>query len=1116
MKYLTSLQLINWHYFENETIRLTGSTLLTGDNAAGKSTILDAIQYALVADSRRIRFNSSAHDETRRTLEGYLRGKLGRDNGSPGGAYLREGDFTTYVVLEFQDTHRRKPFLVGCAVDSYASGEYEPLFFKMEDHVLDDSLFLAGDRPLSARTEFRPAIRRLKGSIVYSTAEHYRDDLLAKFGHISPRFFTLLVKALAFHPITDVRQFVYDYVLDEHEINVEVMRDNLQQYRHYEALVRQTEGKIVALRTIRDAWEAWREVCERIDVQEAIVLLAERDGLQKERNDRRAERDRMLIAAEAARQELGGLSVQKEQQQALHSQLLTELGGHAVQQSIVRIEQDIARLQLQASAIERRAVELAAEVGATCETLAAALRPVADEAEAFLMSTGEAALSHLMAARIVFGPLLEGDYSPPPDHAGMERLAVASERVSERLRTAVIRDETQLVDRRGERERLKAELAELAARRLTYPTYVNDLRWLIFQEIGEDARVLCELLQIPDERWQDAVEGYLNTQRFDLIVAPAAFDAAIAVYERRKRERHLHSVGLVNTEAILREATPARSGSLAEAVVTTDPSARAYIDRLLGRVMRCDTEQELKLHTVAITATCMTYRHHTARQIPPEVYANWYVGERAFAHQRQAKEQRLAEVGVDIAVLDRRTGRGRQALKALDELPTLLRRVYAPGWTDATSLPPLLGEMEGRRRDLAALDTREVDALREQAEALAAAIRNLDMECQNQAGIEQASLARAQGVADLLASLDADLAGKEGEVQAFATARPTIAAQGDARYSEERRSREPAEIAAGFRANRLTHVSRANRLKADLDELRLRYVRAYEFGGSPLAGDNAVFAAELVKLEESELPAYAERIAAARSAAEQEFKEHFVFRLREHIEIAHQNLQQLNRVLSPIRFGADRYAFHVAASPAHRPAHDMIMDPLALEGSGLFDGAFRERHASTLDQLFDRILDRDPDVQASNIRELTDYRTYLDFDIRIHHDDGATTLFSRILRETSGGETQTPFYVAMAASFLQVYRPDNHDAIRLILFDEAFNRMDADRAENTLRFIRQVGLQVIAAAPTDKCEILSPHLESTLLVLREGLHAWLEPYHQVLLAAASEAEAAAARDEGPV
>lgn len=74
-KILTRVQLINWHYFENERISFHGSTLISGENTAGKSTILDAIQLVLTTNTRR--FNVAANEKGNRNLKGYVRCKIG-------------------------------------------------------------------------------------------------------------------------------------------------------------------------------------------------------------------------------------------------------------------------------------------------------------------------------------------------------------------------------------------------------------------------------------------------------------------------------------------------------------------------------------------------------------------------------------------------------------------------------------------------------------------------------------------------------------------------------------------------------------------------------------------------------------------------------------------------------------------------------------------------------------------------------------------------------------------------------------------------------------------------------------------------------------------------------
>ena len=71
MKTLTKIRLINWHYFENETIDIKNNTLLTGQNASGKSTILDAVSFVLTAGDQN--FNWAANEKGKRDLRGYVK-----------------------------------------------------------------------------------------------------------------------------------------------------------------------------------------------------------------------------------------------------------------------------------------------------------------------------------------------------------------------------------------------------------------------------------------------------------------------------------------------------------------------------------------------------------------------------------------------------------------------------------------------------------------------------------------------------------------------------------------------------------------------------------------------------------------------------------------------------------------------------------------------------------------------------------------------------------------------------------------------------------------------------------------------------------------------------------
>jgi uncharacterized protein YPO0396 len=70
---LDAVRLVNWYHFVDETLRLGGSCLFLGDNGSGKSTVLDAIEWALVADEQQASFNKAANEKSRLKLFGYVR-----------------------------------------------------------------------------------------------------------------------------------------------------------------------------------------------------------------------------------------------------------------------------------------------------------------------------------------------------------------------------------------------------------------------------------------------------------------------------------------------------------------------------------------------------------------------------------------------------------------------------------------------------------------------------------------------------------------------------------------------------------------------------------------------------------------------------------------------------------------------------------------------------------------------------------------------------------------------------------------------------------------------------------------------------------------------------------
>ena len=222
MKKLVKVRLINWHYLSNETVELKGNTLLTGPNASGKSTLMDAITYVLTAGDTV--FNLAANEKGKRDLRGYVKCKLGMDDKE----YLRNGDVTGHIALQFHDEKLDSDFTVGAVIDAF--GDLAPvktLFYRSLEPI-NDSMFISKENKIYGTVEFRKNNPLFE---YFLTKKEAKRGFRNAFGSINEDFYRLIPKALAFKPIADVKEFIYQNILEEKEIDVTAIKDSVRAYK---------------------------------------------------------------------------------------------------------------------------------------------------------------------------------------------------------------------------------------------------------------------------------------------------------------------------------------------------------------------------------------------------------------------------------------------------------------------------------------------------------------------------------------------------------------------------------------------------------------------------------------------------------------------------------------------------------------------------------------------------------------------------------------------------------------------------------------------------------------------------------------------------------------------
>lgn len=137
MKTLTKIKLINWHIFIDDTINVNNNALIFGENGSGKSTLIDAIHYVISGGNAK--FNTAANSNTKRTIEGYVRGRIGVE----GKEFLRpQANVISHVALEFYDDSEKNHFIIGVALEIRDnSGKTNVVFYHILNQKLSDGLF---------------------------------------------------------------------------------------------------------------------------------------------------------------------------------------------------------------------------------------------------------------------------------------------------------------------------------------------------------------------------------------------------------------------------------------------------------------------------------------------------------------------------------------------------------------------------------------------------------------------------------------------------------------------------------------------------------------------------------------------------------------------------------------------------------------------------------------------------------------------------------------------------------------------------------------------------------------------------------------------------------------
>ena len=523
--------------------------------------------------------------------------------------------------------------------------------------------------------------------------------------------------------------------------------------------------------------------------------------------------------------------------------------------------------------------------------------------------------------------------------------------------------------------------------------------------------------------------------------------------------------------------------------------------------MKCSDIDELRKCRIGITKDCVLYHNYRIQHINPAHYTKFaYIG-------KNSLRQRIKLLEKEIADLDEKQKPLQDVEKEAERVLTLEylsqeSSVYLEWKQDMDSYQDKVNQKKRLEAKLEQVKSQNVEAwekerkaildLREQRKEVQRqqqkTVNDLerDMEDERKNGI-----AIQERLIEKERNLPKDEAREEGLQELLkerAEKRRMQAVTGNGTAEPLRFDVLRSEFLGKMTRSEEKRVAEMNKLVG----MRTEYLRAYQNRNfSPTTEENKDYQELYDSLNFDSLDEYRKRAAEQAKTAVEHFKDDFMYKIRSAIKDALMRKDELNKIISRLDFGKDKYQFYIGKNKgSDGQYYDMFMDEaLEVNPSDLDIGLDNQLNMFTMEHenhygvmINDLINIFIPPENATpeemeeakrNMDKYADYRTYLSFDMQqlIQNEDETIKIgLSKMIKKNSGGEGQNPLYVALLASFAQAYKIDlkpglqRNPTIRLVVLDEAFSKMDAEKVASCIQLIRGLGFQALLSATNDKIQ----------------------------------------------
>ena len=1062
-KTATKLLLIQWSRFQRESIQLGGSTLFTGVNGSGKSTILDAMTYLLTGNTQ---FNKAAKDRDR-TVKGYVRGDT-KSNGSM--RYLRQGQIISYVAMEFWSPVEQEKIVIGVCIESPDEvSSPTSNWFICRNAVMEDINFASVEGKNLYVTP--KSLLQVKGTRLSSKQfmgkEKGTEQIARTLGLRCDvnKYRSKLVKMMAFNPENNIDQFIAECVLEPGKANsLKELRQQREQFEHIKKIYEDLRDGKEKLEEVEKKTQVYESQKRNLDIREMLLKYQNFREKQKEKED-------IQFRLKVLEKTMGDLKKQKEnvqEQFEVARKRLTIAESNDVfqgmQTSIQNLEHLINTVQIRIKQEEEYLAKLLRFQRALSAELSWTLENLDEDSTKYLLHIAEEGYAIEKKRKELI--------------AYFERMAKRQEGLG--TEKVHLTDEVEAI--KQELARLEQQLKVLESNRVIYPEEIVRAKQIIKEEFAKkgivtDVRIFAELVQkVRDVSWRKAIETFLGRKRFYIIVDGQYCQDAMRVLQ----DKRLYAANVVITDKL--PDSEIIIGSAAEQLIIPNVYARRYANYLLNRIHLCDSLEELHEYpkgglmkdgmlAKSYSVACMNMKN-TQICLGQDAIE---LQKKAVLAQKNGKQEewkgKLDELG--------RTNTKLNSLKGIDfvlenyhlETPELLSESYAEKKHYEDNLkqikqnPEFLSVLQEQQDARTAYDEaakkntavdRQIGSTNNEWEAEKNRQKNISGEIYSaKNAYDEIRILHLELEAPMLEEYE-KLYAKRGEVRVL---------------TDKTVQNMRAELDTCIKTLENAQLEYCKISEIDINKRGVGYIPFYREEYRNIAN---------VKIEDAH-----SRLIEQAQKLESAFMNDFVAEINETIGEARREIDAINRELKQIPFGQDTYKFKMEEKPERilffricKKLQNYMDSPEVYMNSNRDD----EEMEQDIQEFMNMILSEEDE------KEYTDYRKYFTYDMEITSRQGeeeVTADLSKKQGSASNGEKQTPYFIILAASLLQCY-PRRNCCARLAFIDEAFSALSRERIEQMVKYLEENDFQVIYAAPPEKISSIGQYIQSTVSLVTTG------------------------------